>query len=188
MSGSPTAVRYRVVALAVLLALLPVLGLAARSSVAEPITYPTFATTAFQGVWERYDRPVYYGTASRSYVWGSAVTQGLQEPYTQGPNGEHLVQYFDKSRMEINNPAGNPSDPFYVTQGLLASDMINGRIQIGNAEFQQASPAPLPFGDLDDTQASSPTYASFQTVLERAADPVGAVDRRDDRSRRDCHQ
>jgi Purple acid Phosphatase, N-terminal domain len=173
MSGSQTAVRFRMVALALLLALLPVLGLAARGSMAEPITYPTFAAPALQGVWERYDRPVYYGTAARSYIWGNAVTQGLQEPYAQGPNGQHFVQYFDKSRMEINHPGGNTSDPFYVTQGLLASDMINGRIQLGDTEFQQSTPAGIPFGDLDDTQASSPTYASFRNVLNAPPIPSG---------------
>src|SRR5688572_14154528 len=81
MSGSQTTVRFRIVVLAVLLAIVPVLGLAARGGVTEPITYPTFADPAFQVVWERYDRPVYYGTASRSYIWGNAVTQGLQEAY-----------------------------------------------------------------------------------------------------------
>jgi hypothetical protein len=44
--------------------------------------------------------------------------------YQEGPDGQHLVQYFDKSRMEINKPDADPNDPFFVTQGLLARDMI----------------------------------------------------------------
>src|SRR4051812_29668000 len=173
MSSTRTARQYRLVALALLVASLLILGPVARAGAGEPIAYPTFADPAFQKVWERYDRPVYYGTASRSYIWGSGTIQGLQEPYTQGPSGQHLVQYFDKARMEINNPNANVNDPFYVTTGLLASDMVNGRIQIGDTEFQQATPAQIPFGDLDDTQASSPTYASFRNVLSAPPIPAG---------------
>jgi hypothetical protein len=146
----------------------------ATSGAAEaPITYPTFADPAFQKVWERYDRPVWYGQTSRSYTWGAQQTAGLQEQYNQGPNSQHMVQYFDKSRMEINNPAGNPNDAFFVTQGLLAEDMIYGRIQVGDTDFTPAKPAEIPFGDLDDTAASSPTYASFHNLINEPPIPAG---------------
>src|SRR3954454_16042490 len=128
MSSTRMSRQYRLVALALLVALLPLLGPVARAGAGAPIAYPTFADPAFQQVWERYDRPVYYGTAARSYIWGTAATQGLQEPSAQGPGGQHLVQYFDKARMEINHLGVNTADPFYVTTGLLASDMIAGRI------------------------------------------------------------
>ena len=65
MSGSLTARRYRLGTLAVRLAALPALGRAARAGRVAPIASPTFADPAFQAVWERYDRPVYYGTAAR---------------------------------------------------------------------------------------------------------------------------
>ena len=45
-----------------------------------------------------------------------------------------LVQYFDKTRMEINNPA----KPQEVTNGLLVVEMIEGRIQVGDASFIDA--------------------------------------------------
>ena len=64
----------------------------------------------------------------------------MHENYAEGPGGQHLVQYFDKSRMEINNPSGNRNDPFFVTQGLLARDMIRGEIQEGNTQFRTTQP------------------------------------------------
>ena len=164
--------RAAIITLSCLLVVLPLPGLA-RAAAAAPLAYPTFADPAFQTVWERYDRLVYYGDAARSYTWGGANTQGLQEPYTQGPTGQHMVQYFDKARMEINNPGGDPGDPYYVTTGLLAEDMIMGRVQVGDSDFQQATPAAIPFGDLDDAQASSPTYASFKGVLGAPALAAG---------------
>ncbi|HET8628644.1 MAG TPA: kelch repeat-containing protein [Thermomicrobiales bacterium] len=149
--------------------------LTASRALAEPIAYPTFADPAFQRVWERWDRPVFYGEVSRSYTWGGQVSDAQQEPYREGPGGRHLVQYFDKSRMEINHPDADPSSPFYVTQGLLARDMIRGEFQEGDTTFRPApqGPARVPFGDLDDTLPTSPTYASFGQVLGAAPTPAG---------------
>jgi hypothetical protein len=150
---------------------------------APTLTYPAFADTAFQRVWERYDKPVYYGQAARSYTWGNQVTAGLSEGYAEGPRGKHLVQYFDKSRMEINDPAGDRNADFFVTQGLLARDMIRGEIQEGNNQFRKTSAAEIPFGDLDDTSNASPTYASFGKVLDAPPIPAGnAIAQRIERS------
>lgn len=151
---------------------------------AEPtLTYPTFADDAFKRVWERYDRPVFYGETARSFTWGNQVTGGIREGYAEGPSGKHLVQYFDKSRMEINNPDGNRNADFFVTQGLLARDMIRGEIQEGDNQFRSAVPAEIPFGDLDDTGGASPTYASFKKVLGDPPIPAGnAIAQRIDRN------
>lgn len=157
---------------------------ASTQVLAEPtLTYPAFADTAFQRVWERYDKPVYYGQASRSYTWGNQITAGLSEGYAEGPSGKHLVQYFDKSRMEINNPSGDRNADFFVTQGLLARDMIRGEVQEGDNQFRKTSPAEIPFGDLDDTSNASPTYASFSKVLAAPPIPAGnAIAQRIERS------
>jgi hypothetical protein len=142
---------------------------------AQQVTFPTFADPEFQETWERYDRPVFFGEARRSFTWGNQVSQGFEEEYLEGPNGRHLVQYFDKSRMEINNPNADRNNPFFVTNGLLALDMIRGQFQVGDATFEDApqGPAQIPFGDLDDTSAESPTYASFRSVLGAAPVPSG---------------
>ena len=157
---------------ALLLALLA--GAPSPLLAAQPVTYPTFADPAFRAVWERYDRPVFFGQTARSYTWGNQISQGFRERYLEGPDQQHLVEYFDKSRMEINDPNGDRAGQFFVTQGLLARDMIRGEIQEGDAAFRAApqGPARVPFGDLDDTLASSPTYASLRGVLD--APPVAS--------------
>ncbi|MFN8537918.1 MAG: fibronectin type III domain-containing protein [Thermomicrobiales bacterium] len=148
-------------------------GIMPQPAAAEPITLPTYADPAFQTVWERYDRPVYFGQTSRSYTWGGQVSGGITEAYKEGNGGEHLVQYFDKSRMEINDKDADKNSPFFVTQGLLARDMIRGEVQEGNNTFRTVEPAEIPFGDLDDVAATSPTYASFKGVLSSPPIPAG---------------
>ena len=156
-----------------LLALL--IGVVRPLVAAQPVVYPLFADEAFRLVWERYDRPVFRGETARSYTWGNQVSGGFQERYREGPNGQHLVQYFDKSRMELNDPQGNRADPFFVTQGLLARDLIRGEIQEGDEVFRPApqGPAQIPFGDLDDPLPSSPVYASFRGLLDAPPVPAG---------------
>lgn len=129
-----------------------------------------FADNAFRPVWERGDAPVATGATQRTWLWGPGPDgNGRWERFDEGIAGQHLVQYFDKSRMEINNPNGDRANPFFVTQGLLVADMILGRIQVGVNRFEQWSPAQVPFGDPDDTQG--PTYASLTKLLQA---PPGA--------------
>ncbi len=121
----------------------------------------TFASGAFQTQWQA-------GEAITPNFWGPLqnATGGLQEPYTEAslgfsesgpPNpgqGLRLVQYFDKGRMEITAPAsGN------VTNGLLATEIVTGQIQVGNRNFQAKAPPAIPIaGDPDNT---GPTYADL---------------------------
>ena len=101
---------------------------------------PGFADPAFQAVWQRTDAPVAEGKVARTWVWGPTPGKSMQEPFAEGPGGSHLVQYFDKARMEINNPNGNPADPFYVTNGLLVVEMISGNMQTGANTFSPFKP------------------------------------------------
>ncbi len=168
-------VRHRIaVALAVVALLAPGLPVPAAGAAPEFIR-PSFADPTFARIWDRLDRPVHQAEIARSYTWGGQRSDGIQEEYREGPQGFHLVQYFDKSRMEINNPNAAPNDPFYVTQGLLARDMIWGQFQAGDTLFRTApqGPARVPFGDLDDIGAASPTYASFAANLAMAPTPAG---------------
>jgi hypothetical protein len=120
-----------------------------------------FADPAFQRTWERTDALVASNKVKRSFYWGPQPNTGpLQEAYLEGQGGTHLVQYFDKSRMEINDPTADKNNPFYVTNGLLTVELITGRMQIGNNKFANRYHANIPLAsDTDDPQA--PTYASF---------------------------
>ena len=130
---------------------------------------PAFAGT-IESTWRRTDGPVASGSVRRTWFWGPAPnTVGLMEDYRQGSGGKRLVQYFDKSRMEINNPAGDPTSPCYVTNGLLAVELISGRMQTGDSTYEPAPPAAINVaGDADDATAP-PTPASWPVSNARAA-------------------
>ncbi len=147
------------------LALALIAGLVSTLTVsANPIEEP-----AFERTWERTDRPVADGVVSRTWMWGpSGHTPQMHEEYLDAPGGERLVQYFDKTRMEINDPDADPGSIWYVTNGLLATELITGRMQIGDNEFVEREPAEVQVAG--DDHADSPTYATFTGVLD--ADPL----------------
>ncbi len=124
-----------------------------------------FAHPAFKRVWDRTDALVASGQVSRTFFWGPEPRAAAQEQYVDSPTGTgtRLVQYFDKSRMEVNNPNGDQNSPFFVTNGLLTIELISGQMQIGNNAFINRFSANIPIsGDTDDAQA--PTYVSFGSV------------------------
>jgi len=134
-----------------------------------------FADPAFARTWARTDGPVSGGAVARTWIWGPEPRTGaLAEPYRDAPGGTRLVQYFDKSRMELTNPQGNPTDPFYVTNGLLAEEMLTGNVQLGDAFFETHTPATITVaGDLDDP--TGPTYATFSPLRNAPALAAGTA-------------
>ena len=133
------------------------------------------ATGAFAGTWARTDQPVLEGTAHRTWMWGPGpFTGAMGEPYREAPGGIRLVQYFDKTRMELTDPAADPRSPWYVTNGLLAKELVTGQLQLGQDTFESHSPAAVNVaGDADDPDGL--TYASFSTLLGAAPLPVGEL-------------
>src|SRR5436305_4574523 len=135
-------------------------------------TPPLFAHPAFERVWNRTDSLVLEGRVPRSWYWGPHPdSPGLYETLTDAPDGSghRLVQYFDKSRMEINDPTADPNSPFFVTNGLLTVELISGRMQTGKASFVTRQPSRTNVtGDQGD--ALAPTYASFAGVANAGQD------------------
>ncbi|MDQ6908679.1 MAG: hypothetical protein M3176_17790 [Chloroflexota bacterium] len=127
-----------------------------------------FASPAFDRRW-RQDEQI------APNFWGplDLATDGLSETYAEGTvgaicrpdqacpqyllRGMRLVQYFDKGRMELTVPGGS------VTSGLLVKEMISGRTQMGDATFENHSPARIPVaGDLDNL---FPLYSDLTAPL-----------------------
>ncbi len=129
-----------------------------------------FAAPDFQALWARTDFLIYDGELSRSYLWGpEPFTAGVQEPYAQSPGGKRLVQYLDKSRMEITNPQGDRFSPYFVTNGLLVRELVTGQLQVGDAQFESRQPASIGVaGDADDT--TGPTYQTFGSLIGQATE------------------
>ncbi len=118
----------------------------------------TFASLAFQQQWQA-------GEAIVPNFWGplSTAHDGQQEPYKQATGGLRLVQYFDKTRMELTNPVTDT-----VTNGLLTVEMKTGRLQIGDDTFEQRQPAKANVAG--DPGSDGPTYADLAQLPEKQPD------------------
>lgn len=126
-----------------------------------------FADDAFRRIWERNDRPVEQVQTDRSWTWGPNSPFNGSEQYKQSPYGRRLVQYFDKARMEINNPNKDKDDFDYVTNGLLVREMVSGNVALGDNpdEIEKRTPSIEPVaGDPSNVNDLGPTYASFKEI------------------------
>ncbi|HEX9441473.1 MAG TPA: hypothetical protein VF909_17435 [Roseiflexaceae bacterium] len=132
---------------------------AALLAVQPALAAPAFGNPAFARVWDRQDRAVAEHVSDRSWTWGPGpISDALRESYVEGVDGKRTVQYFDKSRMEINDPTADPNATWYVTNGLLPIEMMTGRMQMGNNQFELRAPAKVSaIGDPDNF----PTYADL---------------------------
>ena len=147
--------------------------LAAWLAVAAVVTAAPIAGNYFGNTWAHTDQPVATGQISRTWMWGpTANTPALFEPYAESPNDMRQVQYFDKTRMEVTHPDGDASSIWYVTNGLLAEELITGRLQLGDNTFEQHDPAQVNVaGDANDP--NGPTYATFNPLMAFGAVPNG---------------
>ena len=130
-----------------------------------------FATPAFQEVWSASDAPVASGQVSRSWTWGPQPWFDYREFYRQAPGSLRQVQYFDKARMEINNPS--VSGAAGVTNGLLTVELVSGRVKIGDGidayDNPPGSPAQVPVAGVP-----SGSVACTQLPRSRSTNRVAA--------------
>jgi hypothetical protein len=170
-------VKFRLIAALALIASLFATTLFASAQDAppyDPHTYE-FATDEFQEVWDRTDRPVQEGATERTWLWGpGANTPLLQEPYAESDDGERDVQYTDKSRMEMPwNDDADDNSPWFITQGLLAYEMMTGKVQVGDATFVEAFPAEIQVAG--DPGSPGPTYLTMGGTMDNDARSEGNV-------------
>lgn len=128
-------------------------------------TRTNFADERFATVWQRTDAESVRG--GRTWYWGPNPWYDYAEFYRQGANGLRTVQYFDKARMELNNPADRSGPAQGVTNGLLVKELVGGRVQLGNDpyDFDQRSPADVPVaGNPREANPNAPGYSSFAGV------------------------
>jgi hypothetical protein len=132
------------------------------------------AEEAFLNTWKRTDRPVADGATERSWIWGPApATTVMSESYREHPTDERPVQYWDKSRMEINDPNADSTDLWYVTNGLLVKELMTGRMQFGDTHFEQYEPSDVHIAG--DPDSGAPSYAVFGNLMDvRSFDPGSA--------------
>jgi hypothetical protein len=133
------------------------------------------ADDALGRTWKRTDKPVAAKLVTRTWLWGPALTGVIPEATQDGPGGQRMVQYFDKSRMEVStDPSANPNSIWFITNGLLAREMVTGQIQLGPNAFESRAPAVVNIaGDPDDPVGA--TYANFTKLLSAPATAEGAT-------------
>jgi hypothetical protein len=132
---------------------------------APGLTSPQPANTsdpAFLKVWNRTDKPIFTGAVARSWTWGDKP-DGFALLLENYAGQQRLVQYHDKSRMEINNPQGNRDNLFFVSNGLLVREMIQGQLQVSDTEYVARQPSDTAVTG-DPVNGISPTYSSFRGV------------------------
>jgi hypothetical protein len=125
---------------------------------AQATPMPNLGNAPFTQLWARTDYPVLDGKIQRTFYFGPSLLLGGQEAYKEAPGGQRTVAYLDKARLELTDPASGT-----VTAGLLAKELISGKMQVGNAEFRGFEPAPIPVAG-DPGATNVPTYASFLPV------------------------
>ncbi len=120
----------------------------------------------FDRTWQRTDAPVKQLGVTRTWMWGDgSASDALTEEYAGEAGDYRSVKYFDKSRMEVNDPNGDRSASWFVTNGLLSKELITGEMQMGDDAFVDHGSADVPVaGDPDD--ADGPTYATFSELLD----------------------
>jgi hypothetical protein len=136
-----------------------------------------YADKAFEQVWQSTDAEVAGGKSNRSWLWGvKPFTNTRQEVYEQTNGGYRVVQYFDKSRMEISRPDGDRSSKWFVTNGLLTQELVSGRLQTGDTSFSDLTPANIPVAG-DPDSSVTPTYAAFANITFLPGKPVRSPNR-----------
>ncbi len=114
--------------------------------------------------WARTDNLVASGAVSRSWLWGP-VSYEVIEPYKESPKGWRFVTYYDKARMEINNPAApTVNNPYYVTNGLLVRELVTGQLQLGDNTFETRKPAEVPTAGDFTAANKTPNFAAYTAL------------------------
>ncbi len=147
--------------LAVLLSLLTMTVASAAPGGVQFFNNDNFATR-----WKTQDLLVGTPGVDRFYTWGPSVETGSSEQitlesYKESPGGKRSVQYFDKARMELNQPTTGQ-----VTSGLLVRDLVTGQRQDGDNTFVKLAPSQTQVaGDDVSVNPDAPVYASFKNVI-----------------------
>jgi hypothetical protein len=121
---------------------------------------PRFATAAASFADPRFQQQWQQGEALAPNFWGPLANahDGQQEAYTDAADGQRLVQYFDKGRMELTNGA--------LTNGLLAVELVTGKMQLGDNTFMIRFAPEIPIAG--DPDGGAPTYTDLSTTAAAA--------------------
>jgi hypothetical protein len=99
----------------------------------------------------------------------------MLEHYQEADGGQRTVQYFDKARMEESTKPNADFDSVWsVTTGLLAWELVTGKLQLGDTRFEQHNPSHANVAG-DPTDSNVPTYAVMGQHLDDPPAIAGTV-------------
>ncbi len=130
-----------------------------------------FADPTLQAVWQR-------DTTRGASVWGAGPFYTSYEPAGGTPAGNHLVQYFDGGRLEVNDPAADRQAAGFITGGRLVAELVASRIRTGREPGDQEARPPTTQPIVGDSGPdSAPAYPAFASLMNAPApgDHNGAV-------------
>jgi photosystem II stability/assembly factor-like uncharacterized protein len=131
---------------------------------------------AFGALWQRQDDPVQQGKAQRSWTWGPRPFSTIREPLEGLPGNSRVVQYYDKSRMEVNDPSSGRDSPWFVTNGLLVTEMVAGRVQTGLNKWEARAPSRQPVaGNNGPSYGMLRSVATYENGNNKAPSRIGKV-------------
>ncbi len=136
-------------------------------------TTPIEATADFTHWSSQSDFPIAEGKVQRSWVWGPTDGAPHYEAYADARGGQRIVQYFDKGRMEVNDPSASLTSGWYVTGGRLAWELISGDQQTGDNRFAYRGPAEVPVAG--DPANNGATYATLDPLLTARPGKTGTT-------------
>lgn len=121
---------------------------------------PVEVDPSIQAVWDQTDGQIVRGEVQRPWIFGpEAISAGI-ESYPQSPTGYRKVVYYDKGRLDLNDPTKEPGSTWLVQGALLVNEMLSGRIQLGENEFVKRELPEIPLvGDVG--QEDPVTYADL---------------------------
>ena len=124
---------------------------------------------AVQTIWQQADEPVASLEVQRSWVWGPKPLAQTTEYFADSPDGKRTLVYFDKARLDILDENSDRTSPWYATGALLVSEMLAGKVQLGEDDYvEREVPEIALTGDLD--QESPVTYATLAEHSSLAED------------------
>lgn len=144
------------------------------AQIGPPVPPPVrggFNDPAIQELWYRTDSPALLDRA-RTYIWGPNVIRKWQEPYRELTGGSRVVVYFDKGRMDINNPDAPRTAPNYLSSGPLVRELLSGQAATGGISFEPRNPPDniTIVGDDFGVNTTAPTYAALSKVASVRGD------------------
>ncbi|CAN5777509.1 hypothetical protein BH23CHL2_BH23CHL2_28210 [soil metagenome] len=125
-----------------------------------PAVEPVVVDPTIQAVWDMTDGQIASGAVQRSWAFGPEPISAAYEYYPQSPTDFRKLVYYDKGRLDLLNPQSPDGSIWMVSGALLSTELLSGRIQLGEEEFVDREPAEIPLvGDLE--QPEPVTYATL---------------------------